>query len=446
MRYRTRNESTSTQAKRFASDASNASDSESSKLTSPGTLYPYSGATFAYRSSISDLVSPGTSRLYKPCIQNSARAGFVSDSRIISFPDSYGVHVPDQHRKLKCWLMYDPVVTVPSGPWGELLDDLASQANGSLSEAASLPVTLLEGAKTIAMIRNPFNLLKPNFHRSVRKLSARALAVKGANVWLEGYYGWKSMYQDVMSLSKATANLLHDSSSLYFDKLGKRLCARKSDTQFSSRTDYVLGTTEPAWQSMAGRGWRNSGMYYLETGDHARLVNHSLKHAYTLGCRQVMQVSDRLRRTKAFLAQYGARSWSDIRDVIWEVIPFSFVVDWFIDTRGIWAPINQWRLNQLDIKQVGHSTRSSGEYNIELYDDPNAYANGGSQKWTYKYAISVDKPTSLSTTGKYCSYVRTPGFPSVDVVYAKFLSKGLKFIQGVNGAALLAQVIFKPKR
>lgn len=409
-----------------------------STFWSPWNDHP--GFNRSFSAAISDELSISSQpRTYHNCTH------VISEGAIFRKDYSYGHYgwsgLPRSYCSIDCSFSYAPnLPTTPSGLWNGLLDDLASLANGHTQNSAMLPVTLLEGVKTIAMMRNPFNLLKPNFRRKVGKLTASVLALKGSSVWLEGYYGWKSTYQDFQSIAKATAQFLNSDPSSYLEKLGRRLTASTKISTLVGASCYDVGTSNGTWDYFLGLP--DDSFPSFPYGAIARRVRCSEEVRYTLGCRQFQAITSILQRTRAFLAAYGACDWRDIRDTLWEVVPFSFVIDWFVDTRGIWAPLNKMRLQEMDIKDIGYSTQCIGKYDVELFLGSPKPIPG------YNYVNScTDRTISSSSPGMYKLYFRTPGFPSDPAaVYSKFSSKGLSLIQMINGSALIVQQIFKPRK
>lgn len=404
------------------------------------------GPNEEYNSTISDTISPThVERKFNNCIHKAYKGAWISGSKTIYFPSGI---IPLKLTVDHTW-MYKPYLGDPTGPWNTMADELASLAAGNTSSSSMLAVTLLETAKTVAMLRNPFNLLKPNFRRSVRKLTARTLANRGAGIWLEGYYGWKSLYQDVEQIAKATAHFMNDPTTNLFEKLGERLTVQKKTVDLSSQVSYLAGTSASVWTAAAQNGWCAEYGNKPTKGHFARLVNHTQSTSYTLGCRQFMQASERIATTRKLFSAAGLTSWRSVRDTIWEVIPFSFVVDWFIDTRGIWAPLNKWRLQEMDIKNLGYSSKIAGEYGVQMYVNPYVAQSMNVYPWYGQIPSSqVNAVLSSTTNGTYRLYNRFEGFPPSYDVFTQFKGKGLSFIRGVNGAALITQLLsgLKPRR
>lgn len=413
--------------------------------SAPGAWDGNRGPLYINFSEMWDELSPSGSRYtMNPCIHTKSQGAFF-DSKFYfefgSWPTPCNVH-------LRFFMEYSKIPEVPSGPWGDLLDDLANTVEGHHNDATMLSVSLLEGVKTLEMMKNPFNFLKPNFRRKARKLSAALLSKKGAGIWLESYYGWKSLYQDVTSSAKALAIFLNESPSRTLEENGWTRLTASSRLQVESKSaKYALnGTSESLWNyALQLPDFRTDSWTF---NGPARLTNYSHDVLYTVGCSQLQSAFQRIQNTRRFLRLSGLANWRDIRDTIWEVIPFSFVVDWFVNTHGIWAPLNNWRLQESDIKEPWFTTKSSISYDAEmmwLCPDFIRYAGPGPYMGQVPRGRPADYIMKSVSRGSLVSYHRESGLVSPDAVDAKFLSRGLKRIQCLNGLALLTQLFVKPK-
>lgn len=397
----------------------------------------------ALESTMSDCVSPEKlrPRPYNQVDHVKYVAAWLKGRKTVSFPSpTRNLIIEVDHP-----FMYRPAVNLSEGPWATMADELASLASGNTSHSVQLLVTLWELEKTIKMMRNPFALLKPNFRRTAKKLTASRLAKGTANVWLEGYYGWKSLYQDLTSTAQATAFLLNEPASDAFERLGQRLSVTHQSTTALNRTSYVLGTSESQWNTACNGGtWCTP--YYPAQNYFVRVVGENAVSKYTYGCRQFLETERRISVMRSFLANYGASSWRAIRDCFWEVLPFSFVVDWFVDMRGIWAPLDRGRLGESDLNGFGFSKSTTGEYKIELYLDPYVAFSYYAGEWVYVLPRSQTPNTILSEYGHYKHYFRAPGDPPLVDVPSLMLGKGFSFIRGINGAALITQLFLNWKK
>lgn len=338
------------------------------------------------------------------------------------------------------WAPPDP----PSVDWASLINGLADQVSGSCDEGSMFFVTLAEAQKTIRMIRNPFNLLRTNWRKLCRRETALSLHKKAANVWLEGQYGWNSFWYDVKASIKTYAKL---------KELATVRSLRGSLIRLSEG-DESSGSLGGDWtyDSLSGNeaGWN----YYVSSGfntqpssggfGRVRWLDYQLKAR--IGCMQDLRVADRMNRTEQL---FGAVSLDTpgMLASIWELIPMSFVIDWFVDFQGIWTLPNALRLSYgRDVRDLGTSLKVTSTFEAEMLKGRNPYYYlQASNPWYWLNANGWHSPV-FKGKGKYVSYVRTYGLPSYDLIYSSFLANGLSTLQSISGAALAIQKVFKPRR
>jgi len=152
-----------------------------------------------------------------------------------------------------------------------------------------------------------------------KKLSGKELA----NNWLELQYGWKPLLQDVQGVMQSLAQLNIGNASV-------------QDVSAFATSDERYST--PLTQ--------NTGGVIYAAGTSVRIINSRCK--YSLRYR----VDD---HAKAFLRQTG---FLNPINLAWEVLPWSFVVDWFLPIGNYLQGINAWEgLTFLD----GHMTQFTQE-------------------------------------------------------------------------------------
>jgi hypothetical protein len=127
-----------------------------------------------------------------------------------------------------------------------------------------------------------------------------------ANNWLELQYGWKPLLQDIIGVMKSL----------------KQLNAQGPDVKRvtgvgSARIDKKIAI-------MAGDAPT------IKVGEHSILVNTRCKYVI------YYKIDDRL---KSFLAQLG---FTNPLNLGWEILPFSFVVDWFIPIGPYLETLSSW--------------------------------------------------------------------------------------------------------
>jgi hypothetical protein len=158
--------------------------------------------------------------------------------------------------------------------------------------------SLFEGASRKPLARHDWQKMKPGV----------ATAKQTATWWLEVQYGWRPLLQDVQGAAEMVAH----ACSVPFSQT-YRTSVRKVE-------EYTL-----SWDFPGNYGCKRECYRVHRRGVIAKIVE-----------------------TQSTLAQLGLL---DPLTVAWELLPFSFVADWFI-------PIGQW------IEARGNAGRLSGEFVI----------------------------------------------------------------------------------
>jgi len=404
-----------------------------------GTAYDYSSwysssdqTNYAKRETMVDnLSTTGTYRDINAVTHSSQSYANLTNSGVSYSYDHPVVKSLSMH-PVFCGMHYTPSTSGFSAPpWPTLVTQLADKIDAGIETSALLGVTLAEITKTISMVRNPFNLLKADWRKISRNHTASQLSKAGANIWLEAQYGWLSAYYDIKAFSKA------------YKSCHSYLTAEPSDFErFSASQDEIIDPgpvaylmcTESQWNSVSADvplTWSPpSG-----TGGYYRAQPLTVKRKCRVGCERLLDVSNRLTTSQAFVKAFGI-SPNSILPTLWELVPFSFVIDWFVDPRGIWANRSLERLKRADVRRLCYSTKVEYEATIQAI---HKYIFSG-------YTILGGKaPTSRSSTpivsgncsGK--SYIRASGGPSISDFRAGFLTANLSSTQLASGFSLLIQ-------
>jgi hypothetical protein len=129
----------------------------------------------------------------------------------------------------------------------------------------------------------------PTFMRNLRRIPPEKEAHQA---WLELQYGWKPLLQDVYGAVQefADKNVLHPD----------RLCVKVvANSETSSRSNRVVGSGGPAW---------------------------TVTDLKSSKCRVIFYI----KQNNPTLANAAAQGWSNPASLAWELLPWSFVADWFI--------------------------------------------------------------------------------------------------------------------
>lgn len=387
--------------------------------------------------------APGERRVVNPVYHNRHLSAAIGNRRTIRFVDA---NTPDAEvEEYGARVRYYPSAPAWDADWAQMCIDLSKKLNGSHSEGLLLGVTFAELRKTIAMIRNPFGLLKADWRKIVRNLSASSLSKKAANCWLEGQYGWKATYRDIKVAAKTYESwdkrLQLDPWELLYD----RYSISTKEEYGCGQWVYPLGRSEADWTGKRDN-YTGSYPYYLGRGGDVRIRILRNTAKYNVGCHQNLDVAERWDRTRAALNALGL-DLSSMVDTLWELVPFSFVVDWFVDPLGLWhlpGAIN--RLHRQDVEMPSYSMKFERAYtaqsyfNWPLYFGPVTGSLGQQSPWTYK-TIEQFLPGGhmTSTEGRSVLYRRYSGFPDLSALLSSLAGFGLSTLQGISGASLAIQ-------
>lgn len=399
-----------------------------------GSFSPY--ALYSDCSSMTDVLTPaGQPRQWNPVTHTRSKGpGFGGNSVIIH----YNYPTPNCRLDVAC---LGPTYTadpsgIPSADWVDLINKLADQLNGRIDEGSLLLVTIAEARKTIQMVKNPFSLLKPDWRKRVGSNTFRDLAKRSANIWLEHLYGWKACYWDICSVANTAAALYSQPKQEELDGWFQRYSSSKEETiPPSSSWIYPSGGDDSTW------AYR---LTFFPKKSYSSLSTWRTRWkagrvTYSIGCRSIMDLQLRYSNTRRFLNAFGLDAPS-IVSTLWELVPMSFVIDWFVDTRGLWSSIPKQRLLQSDVRQLGTSLsiRSSQEWEWTFGRTP-FYGYGSGTPWSYITPTGYSGSNYFCGTGEYSRYSRTTGLPDTSLITSGFLTRGLNLSQALSGISLILQ-------
>lgn len=341
---------------------------------------------------------------------------------------------------LKGCVMYNVVPTLPAPNWGGLVDQLAQQVQGRSGPSCMLLLMLKELGQTVQMVRNPFSLLKRDWRKVVKHHPAAELAKKGANIWLEQLFGWQSLFRDIGSLAEAAGSTMIEIANL--DRAeGETWTRYRSVSKDTGTLPNVYGLNTPSetnWRDLLS----DNGLNYATFG--VKLSNLRWTRISAVTCRTSSYYNRVLGLTSRLLQGMDANTWHGVRDFLWEVVPFSFVVDWFVDTRGIWAPTNQAMISAAGADWIGHSTKTELTYDaaVAVGTWPAAFTGQLSGFWHRYASSSSSRVFSSQSQGRIIQFTRTPGWPPSDAPLY-FRGWGLNLTQLATTAALICQKAVK---
>lgn len=331
-----------------------------------------------------------------------------------------------------------PAPTLTGEDWGSSIAEMVSKLDGSINEGCLALVTLRELGKTIKMVQNPFNLLRPDWKTTAKLHTGFDLARQGANIWLEGQYGWKAALLDIRNFAKAYHKVANISDG-----------PAQEDPRFSVQTsetatwanDGVFYDSSKASFELHLQQLQSGGIDYTISSYADRKITLKGYALSRLSARQNLQLARVMTRFQMIQNALGL-DLAHLPTTLWESVPYSFVVDWFINWQRLlgWTKIG--RLYERDVYNIGTSTKVTVTYGIQqLY--PAGYLNyySPTSTWRYRRPLAFSNPPCLYGEGSKTYYVRKPGVPLMDDIVSGFMTLGLSPLRMASGASLLLQKI-----
>lgn len=370
-------------------------------------------------------------RAFHPCSQRNNIAACYKGN--VSY--SFNSPVPSMELGIAGKCLYTPPTLAPP-LWEGIVDNLAGSLAGRTRGANMLAVSLKEIGQTIGMFRNPFNLMKPNWRKIVKRDPASTLAKKSANVWLEYLYGWKSFKSDLDSFSESCGQAVIDLQSDESYETAERYSNSKLDSGTLVPVFAGNVSTQAKWDQYTKAPVTNTNF-----GPNIR-VSGNWKRVLRVGGLAENAGLSAASKTRKLLSRFDLSSFHALRDILWEVIPYSFVVDWFIDLHGIWALPNRWIISENISRNLGYSTKTITEYQIEVDTGiwyPTYVGYGG--LWRNAWPNQSNSRVISGATGICTDYTRVEGLPSSENWQNSCFTKGLSISQLATGLSLISQRI-----
>lgn len=238
------------------------------------------------------------------------------------------------------------------------LSDVDEAHTGLSSElatgVASVLVTLAEGHKTIRMLKDAYDFVRRPLRDSAKlagftgqwwkdpKKRERVID-SASNAWLQGRYGWRPFIYDVMSMVDASST----------DIIYRR----------TERGGFVPDEVSTSYQQIFANLYPIDGVGRLQYKVVGDVILHAkVSFGQTADFRIPIQNAGYV---------WGAYS---LTNVIWEIIPYSFVVDWFINLgdafNALWAYalIQErigWTKFQLDMSATLKDVRGPSSFYLD---------------------------------------------------------------------------------
>lgn len=298
----------------------------------------------------------------------------------------------------------------PSGEFspnfGDIVNKVGTQLDGSMVSRTLVLEQLATLSQTVGMIKNPFGLLTHNWRRGVKNFSPRQLMKAGANVWLEKRYGWDNLFRDIVSFSQC-----HQKVSEHIQYLSQ---TRGRWVTIAEKLQDAL-SPNPSTISQIGTTGVLAWIQFI-ISDFSQSSEFTVQVLRDKSCR----ILSRGELTSQYIGV------NKLVETLWEVLPLSFCIDWFIDIADLVSRTSiAWNTHRL--RRMGYSTKRS------LSITP--IVNSKVTTW----AGSTTKTDVLGPSLVYKQYQRNPGFPPDCSTVGLF--GGLSLTNLATGAALIAQRI-----
>lgn len=323
---------------------------------------------------------------WKTC---STDTGTFNGSRI-SFQGLYGASLP--------------IPSMPAADWSSLVSQVGSQLDGRMTTGQNMLVSLAEIGKTIGMIKNPFSL--KNAPKLLRQLSPGKALKSTAGAWLEFRYGWSNLRRDIEALASVWSEV----------RAHQEYLSQSVNTFVSSASRAEYKVSNPSL-GIPGLG----DTYYVHATPKIRLVKRI--DTFSLDIKREAQALA-WSKLDQVMARLGV---NDILEALWDLVPLSFVVDWFTHTNRLLQRRSiDW--HAYDLRKIGYSQK------WEWY----GYVNYISRAYNYDSSL-VSVTGSTGDQLVQTKYQRSGGFPPATATVGLFGS--LTKTQIADGVALIVQRI-----
>jgi hypothetical protein len=320
--------------------------------------------------------------------------------------------------------------------WVSQFTTLADLVRGLVDSKTLIGVSVKELPKTIRMVRNPFGLLKTDWRKIAKNLSARKLAERGADLWLEYQYGWKATYRDLDEFTKSSSKFIA-SIRRYQDQGSERF----SKSAVSSLSPFPPTLTEADWVSLENQA--NNWSWGSRAIPPFRIVFMPGTVKTSVSCQADCSISNGTSKFEKFAHAYGLTP-KKLLDSLWEVLPYSFVVDWFVNSQAIRDLLSfssaVQTLSQQGIRNLGYSAKVEYPFVAETIKQwsSNYYGSKFDGCWSSNPPPLGAQPNRVrGLPGCVSQYQRWAGVPPSSISILS--GKGLSLTQGVSGLSLLIQ-------
>lgn len=273
-----------------------------------------------------------------------------------------------------------PTTGLPGCDWNSLVDQVGQQLDGRMLSSQNMLVSISQVMQTVGMFKNPLQLRKLRRLVGTGKPLSKVYRMP-ANQWLEFQFGWKPLVADIKALYNVWSEVRQHQA--FLKSAVDKFTSIASRNQREIVNPNLTGLT--AKSVFGGRGT------FTLNPKCSRVI---ARDCFSLDLRRTAAMASWSTMDQVF-SRLGCR---DVVEALWDLVPFSFVVDWFthvnrfIEQRSI-----EW--NRFDIRFMCYSSKVEHHVYLEVpYMLINAFGND--------YGTVITDPACVQK-----SYVRASGFP-----------------------------------
>jgi len=335
---------------------------------------------------------------------------------------------------------YESFFTIPSTDWVSLVVDLAHSVRGLIKSKTLLGATFGELHKTVEMMINPFQLIKR------AKLDPGTtfgrLARKSSNVWLEYNYGWRAFKYDLDNLMVSLGKYCGTASPWS----NPQQCSRFSSSGKSCGSQPNPSISNSNWKTILSQCENPENGFPYSNGIKMRIVYGTPVYDYRLSCWAVDSVVGPAANLSRLISIMGL-DLPGLMNTWWELVPYSFIVDWFFNTKAL---LNlpeyisaQNALSQANVRDLCYTSKGVLDFHAEAV--PHHYPSDG-MPWSGSYWAHsgyhgtnwpANPPILAGEPGSIHAFQRSIGLPPTGV--ALWNGIGLSLSQITSGISLITQ-------
>lgn len=328
-------------------------------------------------------------------------------------------------------------LSIPDADWATSLSGLANSVDHIIENKSLLLVSLYEMRKTWEMIKNPLSLLNPSAYLKRGKATAAQLAKFGSGIWMGINYGWRPLLYDIEGYANAFGT---------YNGARTKVLPKLELSKYRNNAMLTVSTPDPtmsdsAWNALVASvqaGYistaPSSGFPYQRT----RLIYKTPTVSATVTCSvkdSLLAADSQIRQAQALLGLTAKQ----IVATLWEVVPFSWMVDWFVNMKGLgtlYTIANAQRtLNQVAVRNECYAIKARVPFSAQCLTQRRV------DMWPF--GSTKDKACGnlvcSGSDGQYLYYYRVAGLPSVST--SVFNNRRLSISQLITTGSVITQML-----